>query len=66
MEVNSKYNINDVVWIVNKNKVIQQKIQGIEITAYKDKTEIEYTFIGDSKLPEDRVFKTKQELIDSL
>ena len=66
MEVYSKYNINDTVWVVSRNKVIQQKIQGIEITAYKDKTEIEYTFIGDSKLPEDRVFKTKQELIDSL
>ena len=66
MEVYSKYNINDTVWVVNRNKVIQQKIQGIEITAYKDKIEIEYTFIGDSKLPEDRVFKTKQELIDSL
>ena len=66
MEVNSKYNINDIVWVVNRNKVIQQKIQGVEITAYKDKAEIEYTFIGGSKLPEDRVFKTKQELIDSL
>ena len=66
MEVNSKYNINDTVWVVSRNKVIQQKIQGIEITADKDKAEIEYTFIGGSKLPEDRVFKTKQELIDSL
>ena len=66
MEVNSKYNINDTVWVVNRNKVIQQKIQGIEITADKDKAEIEYTFIGGSKLPEDRVFKTKQELIDTL
>lgn len=66
MEVDSKYNINDTVWIVNRNKVIQQKIEGIEITVYKDKTEIEYTFIGGGKLPEDRVFKTKQELIDTL
>lgn len=66
MEVNSKYNINDNVWVVNKNKVIQQKVKGIEITAYTHKTEIEYTFIGDNKLPEDKVFKTKQELIDSL
>ena len=66
MEVNSKYNINDTVWVVNRNKVIQQKIQGIEITADKDNAEIEYTFIGGSKLPEYRVFKTKEELIDTL
>lgn len=31
MEVNSKYNINDIVWIINRNKVIQQKIKGIII-----------------------------------
>ena len=66
MEVNSKYNINDTVWVVNRNKVIQQKIQSVEITADKDKAEIEYTFIGGSKLPEYRVFKTKEELIDTL
>ena len=71
MEVNSKYNINDTVWVVNRNKVIQHKIQSVETTSYVNekeivKTEIEYTFIGGSKLPEDRVFKTKQELIDTL
>lgn len=71
MEVNSKYNINDTVWVVNRNKVIQQKIQSVETTSYVNekeivKTEIEYTFIGGSKLPEDRVFNTKQELIDTL
>ena len=66
MEVYSKYNINDTVWVVNRNKVIQQKIQGIEITASTNMREIEYTFIGGGKLPEDKVFKTKEELIDSL
>ena len=66
MEVNSKYNINDTVWVVSRNKVIQQKIQGIEITASTNMREIEYTFIGGGKLPEDKVFKTKEELIDSL
>ena len=71
MEVNSKYNINDIVWVVNRNKVIQQKIQSVETTSYVNekeivKTEIVYTFIGGDKLPEDRVFNTKQELIDTL
>ena len=66
MEVNSKYNINDTVWVVSRNKVIQQKIQGIEITATNHMREIEYTFMGDGKLPDDKVFKTKEELIDSL
>ena len=71
MEVYSKYNINDTVWVVSRNKVIQQKIQSVETTSYVNekeivKTEIEYTFIGGGKLPEDKVFKTKQKLIDSL
>ena len=69
--MNTKYNLNDTVCVVNRNKVIQQKIQSVETTSYVNekeivKTEIEYTFIGGSKLPEDRVFKTKQELIDTL
>ena len=45
MEVNSKYNINDIVWVVNRNKVIQQKIQSVETTSYKKKKEIVKTEI---------------------
>ena len=48
MEVYSKYNINDTVWVVSRNKVIQQKIQGIEITAYKDNTYSAY-YIDDTE-----------------
>ena len=40
MEVNSKYNINDIVWVVNRNKVIQQKIQSVETTSYVNEKEI--------------------------
>ena len=39
MEVNSKYNINDTVWVVNRNKVIQQKIQSVETTSYVNEKE---------------------------
>jgi hypothetical protein len=67
MEVNSKYNINDNVWVVCDNKVVQQKIRGVEISAYdEDYVEIIYSLLNDQKYLENAVFKTKQELIDSL
>ena len=48
MEVNSKYNINDIVWVVNRNKVIQQKIQSVETTSYVNEKEIVKTEINEN------------------
>ena len=67
MEVQTKFNINDTVWVVVDNKVTQRRITGIEISVENpSKPEIIYATIGDIKYPEQDVFKTKQELIDSL
>lgn len=67
MEVQTKFNINDTVWVVSDNKVVQRKITGVEITVVDpSKPEIIYATIGDIKYPEQDVFKTKQEIIDSL
>ena len=67
MEVQTKFNINDTVWVVADNKVTQRCISGIEISVEKtSKPEITYVIIGDIKYPEQDVYKRKQELIDSL
>ncbi len=67
MEVQTKFNINDTIWVVADNKVVQRNITGVEITVVDpSKPEITYATIGDVKYPEQDVFKTKQELIDSL
>ena len=67
MEVQTKFNINDTVWVVADNKVTQRRITGVEISVEDPALPtITYTTIGDIKYPEQDVFKTKQELIDSL
>ena len=67
MEVQTKFNINDTVWVVADNKVTQRRITGIEISVEDPALpKITYTTISDIKYPEQDVFKTKQELIDSL
>ena len=67
MEVQTKFNINDTVWVVADNKVTQRRITGVEISVEDSALpKITYTTIGDIEYPEQDVFKTKQELIDSL
>lgn len=66
MEVNTKFNINDIVWVVSDNKVIQQKVRGIEISVEKKVITITYSLLDDSKYTETELYKTKQELIDAL
>lgn len=67
MEVHTKFNINDTVWVVCDNKVVQKHITGIEISVEDSAVpKITYTTIGDIKYPEQDVFKTKQKLIDLL
>lgn len=66
MEVNTKFNINDIVWVVSDNKVIQQKVRGIEISVEKKVITITYSLLNDNTYTETELYKTKQELIDAL
>ena len=67
MEEKTKFNINETVWVVSDNKVIQRRITGIEISIEdSDQPKITYDTIGGVKYSEQDVFKTKQELIDLL
>ncbi len=66
MEVKTKFNINDNIWVVCDNKVVQQKIKGIEISVDAENAEITYTLLEDRKYPESRIYKNKEELVDSL
>ncbi len=66
MKVNTKFNINETVWVVSDNKVIQQKVRGIEISVEKKVITITYSLLDDSKYTETELYKTKEELIDAL
>lgn len=67
MKVKSKFKIGDYVWLVSENKVIKQDITGVGISInLGDKPEIKYTLHYDNEVTEDKVFSTKEELLESL
>ena len=66
MEVNTKFSIGDQFWMVDSNKVIKKIVNGVVIALDGDSTEVKYSTLGESDIPEDLMFKTKQELLESL
>ena len=68
MEAKTKYDIKDLVWLVNENKVVRMTVTGVGINATgPDNCEVIYSLnysLGD--IPESRVYKTKEELLKSL
>ena len=66
MEVNTKFNIGDEVWLVDANKVVKMPVTGVVITLEGDAQEVKYSFWNHNDIPENRLFKTKNELLESL
>ncbi len=77
MKIKTKHNTDDWVWIVNKDtqKVESRRIDCMEITVFKDSTNITYLLdFGLSHNPlrnvkmynEKGCFSTKQDLLNSL
>lgn len=66
MEVNTKYDIGDQVWLVDANKVVMRPVTGLVISMEGDTVEIKYSTWGNEDIPENLLFKTKNELLESL
>jgi hypothetical protein len=67
MEVKTKFDIDDIVFLISNNKVSSQKVTGFAIDVEDGKVEISYSLnFSDSKIDESKLFKTKEELINSL
>jgi hypothetical protein len=66
MEVNTKFDIGDQVWFVEANKVVMRLITGLVIRLEGDTQEVMYSVTGSKDIPEDHLFKTKNELLESL
>lgn len=68
MEVETKFNIGDRGWYISNNKVTSQEITGFNISVDENmNVEIEYTIHYDlTKVSEDKLFKTKNELLKTL
>ena len=66
MEVNTKYNIGDQVWLVDANKVVKVIVTGVVILLEGDTQEVKYSTWGNDNIPENLLFKTKNDLLESL
>lgn len=71
MTINTKYYIGDRVYSITDNKVLNEYITGILTDTYKDDkgnivTEIRYKTNNTRVLKQDKVFKSKEDLLNSL
>ena len=66
MEVNTKFNIGDQVWLVDANKVVMRLVTGVVILMEGDTLEVKYSTWGNENIPETLLFKTKKDLLESL
>lgn len=68
MEVKTKYNIGDMVFFISNNRVMNLKVTGVGISV-EDASggpKIFYHLHYDSEMPENKLFRTKKELLESL
>lgn len=66
MEVNTKFNVGDKVWLVESNKVVMGLINTLVINWEGDTVDIKYFTNGSNDIPERLLFKTKNEVLESL
>lgn len=73
MEIKTKYKVEDLCWFYNNGKAKEAKVYRIDIEVYSNKTIVKYWFnVGLNAetsfiiVNDNLVFKTKEELINSL
>lgn len=68
METKTKYDIEDMVWMIANNKAEKRLITRVIISAEEAGSwEVKYSLqYGDTEYPEKQLFKTKEELLESL
>lgn len=65
--VKTKYNIRDKVWYISNNKVQALDVTGVRISVESaDECKVEYILHYDWHQPEEKLFRSKKELIESL
>lgn len=68
MEISTKYNLNDTVWMVSDNKVIQKLVTMYKINvdnAHNVKVTYQLNHMDDN-VDESKLFASKEELLKSL
>lgn len=68
MKATTKFNIGDQVWLIIDNHAVRRDITRIIISFESpDTCEVSYSLhYGDTEIPEETLFRTKEELLKSL
>ena len=68
MEAKTKYDIKDNVWLINENKAVRMFVTGLVVTfTESDNRDVKYNLnYSLCEIPENKLFKTKEELLESL
>lgn len=72
MQIETKFNVRDEVFVMFNNTIYQSKIHTIDIRIYSEGVIIKYAILTSQEgysygnITEDKVFSTKQELLNSL
>ena len=64
MTIKTKYNIGDMVWILDGYQILSTCVKGVDVQVLgNSKPYVQYKFFTYPPLKEEHVFKTKEELI---
>lgn len=70
MEIETKYYIGDIVWVISNNKAVEKQVTLYNVTISEStdcKPKITYELNFETeKIDEDKLFTTKKELLESL
>lgn len=67
LSVKTKYNIGDKVWYIYDNRVQALDVTGVRISIEsEDECKVEYILHYDGHQPEEKLFRSKKELLESL
>jgi hypothetical protein len=69
MDIKTKFNINDIAFLLAQGKIVEVQITEIHINIYPKRTSIIYEYgsiLDSTKAEEVFLFKTKEDLIQDL
>lgn len=68
MKATTKYNIGDRVWLIRDNQAVRSLITRVIISFDSPENgKVEYSLhYGDTEIPEEQLFSTKEELLKAL
>jgi hypothetical protein len=68
MKAKTKYDIGDKVWLIDDNRAVMLDVTRVIISVENlDNCDVKYSLhYGDAEIPEEYLFKSKEELLKSL